>query len=1327
MSEPMNTRQFLDGLAEQSIVAMDELAKLRRDLAPEQLQASPEALARDLVRRRMLTRFQAVQVYQGRARALVFGEYLVLDKLGEGGMGQVYKAEHRRMKRIVALKVLPTQATQSKPLVERFYKEVELAARLAHANIVTAYDAGESHGLHYLAMEYIDGQDLSSYVKTNGPMPVEQAMNCVLQAARGLQYAHAEGIVHRDVKPSNLMVNRRGVVKILDLGLARIEQSFMAPVAAGHAELTTSGQVLGTVDYMAPEQSYDSRTADHRSDVYSLGCTLYRLLTGVPPYAGETMLQKLLAHREQPVPSLRAARPDVTPALDALYQRMIAKLPDDRPRSMREVVTALESLLAGASDEDSTVTHIDVPRPDDDGLDDFLQRLAGSSGIGSGSAGRSASDTPAPGSSGTIRTGPDPSSGVRRRTNAASLPATWMIAAAATALFAVAIGGWYLDQPVERDAKTRTDARSRSSKQFAKSANKSGRLTEGIPVVPVPSRSSASAPVAASAGESTTAPSPTMPADAAPPSTDAQLDTPSNGAALTAAIDLLKNIDSSAGASSGKFTVDEQGLSGTGSVNVRFSIDPPEEFDLTAVVDNLKLGGECRFALPMADGSANFSLNHTSRTLWSLEVDPPHWPSQRALTLADGPLTIACAVRKHRVYVAFDGKTAVDWAAGHEGGSRPLVSVGARPGLFLQLNANYHVASLQLAPPSTPLPLYAPVDLLARIDLGRDRVSGKPRHDSGDLLLDTTTEQGGSCVALPLERPSEYVVTALVERMAGSGHFDVALPMGMARPVSSIDQPFGSAAIASLANFTKPPDRLLLPPWRLHTIICTVRGPAVVHVEIDGREIIDYQTPITDPNQTPAAAISDPGAFFVRSELSSAFRIRRLEVAPLGWRKLAQPGPEALASAQESIKSMVATQRTPRPKTDEKSALASKLWREAARKLDPAARWALLDASAHLAAEAGDLPLACHAALDVARTFDADLTDWYAKLLVDVFKTPKTTPARQAMAGEALRQSDLAIGLEELGLAAALDAAAGTVKPLPPDVQREIKARGVEIDFWQTEQAAGRRALVQLAESGETSESKTAHLAAGRYLAMVRSDWHAAWPHFEQGGDAELAALIQLEAAPPSPADDQVAAGDRWWELSVKAATPLRWWYLERAVTCYRRAATAGRAKTPLETKSRAIARQRKLSGGAFASRVPLGASKIGSRWYKYYASPLPWKAAESVCRDQGGSLPIIKSLDDNQAVVQALASAARAGASERLTTWLACSDQAKEGEFRWPDGAAVARPAFVNWRAGEPDNAGGQQDFGSMLVMFEKGEIKSDWTDEAETASLPFVCVWEE
>ncbi|WP_010587813.1 protein kinase domain-containing protein [Schlesneria paludicola] len=318
--------------------------KLERFVPPLADQGSGEDLLQALYKENLLTAFQSQQVMAGRAKSLVLGGYLILDVIGAGGMGQVFKAEHRRMKRVVAIKTLPEDVMADDAAVARFLREVQAAAKLRHHNIVATDDAAEFNGVHFLVMEYIEGQDLSVVIRRDGPLTVAKSVSCILQTAHGLEYAHKKGVVHRDIKPANLLLDTEDTVKILDMGLARIERRQTQHDTRN--DLTLNGDVFGTVDFMSPEQAVNTKDADARADIYSLGCTFYYLLTGQMIYGGETVVQKILAHRETPIPSLPTIRPDVSRELDAVFQKMVAKNPDARYQTVSDLIADLEQFSA---------------------------------------------------------------------------------------------------------------------------------------------------------------------------------------------------------------------------------------------------------------------------------------------------------------------------------------------------------------------------------------------------------------------------------------------------------------------------------------------------------------------------------------------------------------------------------------------------------------------------------------------------------------------------------------------------------------------------------------------------------------------------------------------------------------------------------------------------------------------------------------------------------------------------------------------------------------------------------------------------------------------
>ena len=300
-----------------------------------------ELFAQFLIRRGELTTWQARKLLQGKHKGFLLGKYRLLSLLGRGGMSSVYLAEHLVMRRRCAIKVLPTKHVNDAAALDRFYQEAQAVAALDDPHIVRAYDVDQvlegKTEIHFLVMEYVDGRSLQEVVEQDGPLPLNDAVNYVAQAASGLDHAHRAGMVHRDIKPSNLLLDSTGTVKVLDMGLARFfEQSDRQSLTLQHDQ-----RVLGTADYLSPEQAVDSHTVGPRSDIYSLGGTLYFLLTGHPPFPEGSLAQRLLAHQTKQPKPVTKLRPDVPGSFARILERLMAKKPKERPESAGAARTEL--------------------------------------------------------------------------------------------------------------------------------------------------------------------------------------------------------------------------------------------------------------------------------------------------------------------------------------------------------------------------------------------------------------------------------------------------------------------------------------------------------------------------------------------------------------------------------------------------------------------------------------------------------------------------------------------------------------------------------------------------------------------------------------------------------------------------------------------------------------------------------------------------------------------------------------------------------------------------------------------------------------------------
>ncbi|WP_193789063.1 serine/threonine protein kinase, partial [Zavarzinella formosa] len=356
-------------------------------------------LCAELVQRNWITAYQQAQLLSGNGEKLIIGSYRLQLPIGEGGMGMVFKAIQPKLDRCVALKIIRPQVLAARPeILSRFHREARAIAQLHHPNLVILFDADESNGTHYIAMEYVEGQTFEKMVRSNGPMGIRQACEYIRQSAIGLQHAYEVGLVHRDIKPSNILVAQRplggastgnssmrlsrpalvtirdrerqqqggsagklsqswGTVKILDMGLARLTDPDEDQQGSGHTPLTRAGALLGTPDFIAPEQARDARKVDIRADIYSLGCTFYYLLTGKPPFPGGTDVQKLIRHQtEKPFP-VEDLRPGIPGEVLQILGRMLEKRPEDRYATPQQLADAVDHYLS------PVVPHTPVPTP----------------------------------------------------------------------------------------------------------------------------------------------------------------------------------------------------------------------------------------------------------------------------------------------------------------------------------------------------------------------------------------------------------------------------------------------------------------------------------------------------------------------------------------------------------------------------------------------------------------------------------------------------------------------------------------------------------------------------------------------------------------------------------------------------------------------------------------------------------------------------------------------------------------------------------------------------------------------------------------------------
>ncbi len=351
MPTKLSTDSFLSTVRQSGLVEESQFKKFWQNFEQAgKNRQDVDLIAGELISANLLSKWQIDKLLQGKHKGFFLGKYKLISLLGSGGMSAVYLAEHTLMRRRVAIKVLPQSRIEDSSYLERFHREAQAVASLDHPNIMRAYDVDQEGKVHFLVMEYIEGQNFLELVAQQGPLNFVNSAEYIRQSAEGLSHAHEAGMIHRDIKPGNILVDKRGVVKILDMGLAM----FFDPTGKDDEQSSLTIQhderVLGTADYLSPEQALNSHAVDVRTDIYSLGCTFYYILTGHPPFPEGSLAQRLLFHQtRQPAP-VEKDRPDISPALAAILRKMMEKRPIDRFQTAREVQEALAKWLLAHGD-----------------------------------------------------------------------------------------------------------------------------------------------------------------------------------------------------------------------------------------------------------------------------------------------------------------------------------------------------------------------------------------------------------------------------------------------------------------------------------------------------------------------------------------------------------------------------------------------------------------------------------------------------------------------------------------------------------------------------------------------------------------------------------------------------------------------------------------------------------------------------------------------------------------------------------------------------------------------------------------------------------------